>query len=257
MLLGRQQQRRLTEAILADDAVNLAVVFGPLDDARRSEFEINLLLDLEHEDLHSIARWRRQLVERLQFPLRVWPLSTARPAAILMRQVLERGQVLKDYLGQWERLTDERDLIVWEAEQHQAWEERWQRLVASVVGPDDNVRLVIAIDPIQGDSRFEGDLGLVLGCREESKAAITAVHQRLLNSEFRFKLLRLSEVKRADSALAHLARTGRPLKDLDQQWPQLLEQGQRLIERRREARAVARLAHRWYGGGQGGVASPN
>lgn len=240
------QHQQLTNGLLRNSSIRLAVAFERIvQTGEPRQPGVDLLLD---GPTAGDPRPMRQLVSdlsiRLGTPVRVWPLDSARPAAILMLHILRRGVVLKDPDRSWRRLEEERGQIETEAREHEDWERTRVEAALDVVGPDDNVHLAVDVDPLIGSPRFRNGLTLVLGCADESKEAITEIHRRLETSSFSFTTYRLSEVKETPVVLSHCLLTGRVLKDAEEVWSVMRRERDEATACSRTARAVAIAARR-------------
>lgn len=240
------QHQQLTKGLLGNSSIHLAVAFERIVHSGGSpQAGLDLLLD---GPTASDPRPMRELVcnlsMRLGTPVRVWPLASARPAAILMIQILRRGLVLKDLDGSWRRLEEERGQIETEAKQHEDWERQRVDAALGVVGPDTNVLLAVDIEPLVGGSRIRDGLTLVVGCQDERKPAITEIHRRLQASSFSFTTYRLSEVVEIPMVLSHCLLTGRVLKDPRDLWSGLQRKRAKATAGSSTARAVAIAARR-------------
>jgi hypothetical protein len=245
----------LRDGVLADGNVSLAVAFG--GSAHHNAAPITLVVDCRDSDPRTIQRFASGLTKQLQERLDVFRLDDARPAAILMRQALEEGQVLKDEDGQWEQVEAERDEIVAEAGEHESWAERLNDAVEAVVAPDDNVTLAVEFSPIRlEDENDPSNMNLLLGCADESEETLLAIHAKLQETGFRIEVMPLAKARDFPYALSHIVRTGRALKDTDGEWRRLQSERDEIvaagIKQHREVQAIKRLY-----GGPGGSTSMN
>lgn len=244
--MTRAQHQQLTARLLGNPSIRLAVAFERvLQTGESRQAGVDLLLDgPTASDPGPMRRLVGDLSGRLGTPVRVWPLSTARPAAILMLQVLRCGVVLKDLDGMWRRLEGERGRIETEAREHEDWERQRIDVVKTVVGPDANVHLAIDVEPLVEGPRIRDGLTLVLGCADESKGAICEIHRKLHASSFHFTTYRLSEVVAEPAVLSHCLLTGRVLKDARHVWGELQKKQAEVVASSRTAQAVAMAARR-------------
>jgi hypothetical protein len=253
-MISQQKLRVLADEVLADDNVELAVAFGPSGPNAAS---ITLVVDCRADDLRSIQRLSSALANRLQERLDVFRLADARPAAILMKQALAEGIVLKDENGTWEPLRSKRDEIVAEAEEHEDWAKRLHEAVEGVVEADDNVMLAVEFGPTrQEGNEAHSDMNLLLGCVDESDGVVLETYARLQETGFRIDIMQLTKARDFPYALSHIVRTGRPLKDTDGEWERLQSERDNIIEagvkQHQEMQALKRLY-----GGPGGTSSLN
>lgn len=251
---SRQKRQLLRHSVLDDENVDLAVAFGPTEP---DSAQVTLLLNCEDSDRQTIQRLASRLSTGLGERLDVFLLSDARPAAILMRQALEEGHVLKDMSGTWGRLQSEREHIVAEAEAHERWRKELHGAVGSVVEADDNVTLAVEFGPIRSESKDErSDMNLLLGCRDESEETLLALYAELQTTGFRIEIMSLSKAREFPYALSHIVRTGRPLKDTKGEWDALQSEKNRIVEdglrQHHEIQALKRLYS-----GPGGTTSFN
>jgi hypothetical protein len=244
----------LRDNVLIDDDVTLAVVFGPISSDAAS---ISLLLDSRQSDIQTISRLTSALCRRVQEPLRSVRLEDARPAAMLMRQVLEEGQVLKDVDGVWEQLQSERDEIFREAEAHEQWASKLRAAVKEVVEADENVKLAVEFGPVgpkeEGDA---ADLNLLLGCVDEADSVVLDTYARLQETGFRIGIMQMTKARDFPYALSHIVRTGEPLKDENGEWEQLQSERDAIVKAAIDQHKAVQAAKRLYGG-PGGEASLN
>ena len=233
----------LAEAVLSDDNVELAVVFGP---TRESTASLTLLLDCKQDDSATVRRIAAALANRLQEGVDIFRLADARPAAILMRKALSEGQVLKDTGGGWGKLQAERDRICEQAEAHERWERDLYEAIDGVLTPDESVTLAVAFAPSRTTGESDSsDLDVLLGCVDESEEALLAAYGRLKETGFRIEVMPLAQALDFPYALSHIVRTGRPLKDVDGQWEKLQAERSEIIaagaKQHRETQAIKRM----------------
>jgi hypothetical protein len=249
-----QKRQLLKHSVLVDENVDLAVAFGPTgpDSAK-----VTLLLDCEDSDVRTIQRLSSRLSTGIEERLDVFRLADARPAAILMRQALEEGHVLKDVSGTWGQLQSEREEIVAEAEAHERWTKDLHEGVGAVVEADDNVTLAVQFGPIRSESKDDrSDMNLLVGCKDESEETLLALYAELQTTGFRVEIMSLEKANDFPYALSHIVRTGRPLKDTQGQWEGLQSERNRIVEDGlRQHHDVLELK-RLYGG-PGGTTSFN
>jgi hypothetical protein len=248
---SEQKRQLLRHSVLDDDNVDLAVAFGATgpDSAK-----VTLLVDCEDSGTRTIQRLSSRLATGIEERLDVFRLADARPAAILMRQALEEGHVLKDVSGTWIQLQSEREEIVAEAEAHERWKQDLHDRVSAVVEADDNVTLAVHFGPIRSESKDDrSDMNLMVGCRDESEETLLALYAELQATSFKVEIISLAKAKDFPYALGHIVRTGRPLKDTQGQWEDLQSERDRIFEdafrQRREALDLKRL----YGGPGGSM----
>ena len=245
----------LRDGVAADDNVDLAVAFG--GSAHHNAASITLLVDCKNSEPLTIQRLASGLTKQLQERLDVFRFDDARPAAILMRQALEEGQVLKDENGQWAQVESERGAIVAEAEEHESWAQRLNEAVEAIVAPDDNVTLAVEFSPIRlGGESDPSNMNLLLGCEDESEETLLAIYAQLQETGFRIEVMPLAKARDFPYALSHIVRSGRALKDTDGEWQQLQSERDEIvaagIRQHREVQAIKRLY-----GGPGGSTSMN
>lgn len=257
MSLAPDKAQILTKSVLFDDNVNLAVAFGPLTGLVGSFFgplgagsgpsAVHLLIDCERTDKATIAPFIKTLARRLDLPLSVIRLSDARPAAMLMRQVLDEGEVLKDHFGQWPQLLDEHDAIVGEAEAHERWKQTLRSAVRAVIDGDDGLTLAVEYAPlrIEMERKNRTDMNLLLGCTKEgSDGPFLGAYGRLQGLPFKFQIMPLEKAREFPYALSHIVRTGEALKDVDGEWSRILGERDRIIRAGRDQQAAALMAMR-------------
>jgi hypothetical protein len=248
----------LTEALRFDDNVDLAVVFGE-EQAGADTPALSLLVDCERNDVDTIRRLTQSLCRRLGLPLRVFRLTDARPAAILMRQVLHEGRVLKDYNGQWDRLQNEADVILGEADSHERWLDEVRGAVSEVVEADENVTLAVEFGPIgpHGEATDPADLNVLLSCSDEGDEAVLDAYARLQATGFTIRVMTMQRARQFPYAMSHIVRTARVLKDTEGEWADIQGERRQIIKAGSAQQASVRLARTLYGGGRGGRASLN
>jgi hypothetical protein len=249
-----QKRQLLRHSVLDDDNVDLAVAFGPTgpDSAK-----VTLLLDCEDSETRTMQQLSSRLSTGIEERLDVFRLADARPAAILMRQALEEGHVLKDASGTWGQLQSEREEIVAEAEAHERWKQDLDNGVSAVVEADDNVTLAVHSGPIRSESKDDrSDMNLLVGCKDESEETLLALYAELQTTGFKVEIMSLAKAREFPYALGHIVRTGRPLKDTEGQWEDLQSERDRIFEdalrQHREVQDLKRLY-----GGPGGTTSFN
>jgi hypothetical protein len=257
-VISDRQLQLLTKSVVDDDNVCLAVAFSSPVGERPDDHGVNLLIDSNHSDVKAIRRFTSKLCKRLRAPVHVYPLDSARPAALLMRQILSDGQVVKDVKGQWEQLQEQKQQIIREAQDHEHWNAELRQAISWVIGADGNVKLAVQIDPLEpptdGDER--NNLVLVIDCVDDSKETVESIYEKLQNTGYAFTIYRFREVREEPQILAHMVQTGVVMKDVDQQWEQLQARRQEIINGHLQQRATIKLARQLYGG-PGGTASMN
>jgi hypothetical protein len=249
-----QKRQLLKHSVLVDENVDLAVAFGPTGP---DSAQVTLLLDCEDSDTQTIRRLTSRLSTGIEERLDVFRLADARPAAILMRQALEEGHVLKDVSGTWGQLQSEREEIVAEAEAHERWKKDLNDGVSAVVEADDNVTLAVEFGPIRSESKDgRSDMNLLLGCKDEGEETLLALYAELQTTGFRIEIMSLAKAREFPYALSHIVRTGRPLKNTKGEWDDLQSERNRIVEdglrQHRDVQALKRLY-----GGPGGATSFN
>jgi hypothetical protein len=246
---SREKRQLLRHSVLVDENVDLAVAFGPTGP---DSAQVTLLLDCGDDDWQTIQRLTSRLSTGLEERLDVFRLSDARPAAVLMRQALEEGHVLKDVSGTWDRLRAEREHIVSEAEAHERWRKELHSGVGTVVEADDNVTLAIEFGPIRSESSDErSDMNLLLGCRDESEETLLALYAELQTTGFKVEIMSLSKAREFPYALGHIVRTGCPLKDTKGEWDALQSEKSKIVEDGLRQHHDVQALKRLYGGPDG------
>ena len=225
---SREKHQLLKHSVLFDDNVDLAVAFGPTGPDSAS---LTLLLDCEDSDRQTIRQLASRLSTGLEERVDVIDLSDVRPAAGLMKQALEEGEVLKDASGTWERLRSERGEIVAEAEAQERWTAELHDAVSAVLEADDNVTLAVEFGPARRESKDgRSDMNLLLGCEDESEETLLALYAELQTTGFRIEVMSMAKAREFTYGLSHIAMTGRPLKDTKGEWESLQSERGRFIE---------------------------
>jgi hypothetical protein len=235
--------------------VQLAVAFGASTSGAPS---LTLLVDCKDNAIPMVRRLASGLAQRLGQRLDVFRLSDARPAAILMRQALEEGLVLKDENDIWPQLQSERDEIFSQAEEHERWTERLHSTVREVIEADGNVKLAVEFGPIGSDPERDDqpDMNLLLGCDDEAEDVVMSIHARLQETGFDIGVMPMVRARGFPYALSHIVRTGRPLKDENGEWDRLQSERDKIVRAGTEQHRTVQTAKKLYGG-PGGTSSLN